>query len=220
MQHPCHRCGAPVEDGTPFCRQCSAPQIKVVATEPTIPEEAFEAQAEFEAQPRRVSAPARSQPIDWRSAFPAIFFVAVPAGLLSFPLNIVFFIWTFAAGALSVSNYRTRTQSRVTPGIAVRLGLITVVVAFGVFLIVCLIALRKPEFGTPLREQIHTTIERMAANNPDPNAKQVAAMLSSPDGMATLLTVVAGVYAFFFMLFSVLGAVAGATVLAPKNRAP
>ncbi|MGH9648361.1 MAG: hypothetical protein ACRD4E_16270, partial [Bryobacteraceae bacterium] len=29
MEHPCKKCGAEVEDGTPFCPQCRAPQIHV-----------------------------------------------------------------------------------------------------------------------------------------------------------------------------------------------
>jgi hypothetical protein len=169
---------------------------------------------------RDVPPPARSSPIDWRTAFPSIFFVAVPAGLLSFPLNILFFIWTFGAAALSVSTYRKRTGTQVTPSMAVRLGLMSGVIAFAVFLIIFLVALRQPDFGPSFRQQMHTVIERWAASNPDPNAKQVATMLSSADGIATLLTVMAGLYALLFILFSVLGAVAGATVFAPKNRAP
>jgi hypothetical protein len=220
MQHPCHRCGAPVEDGTPFCRQCSAPQIKVVATEPPVPEEAFEAQAEFEAQPRRISPPARSQPIEWRSALPAILFVAVPAGLLSFRPNILFFLWTFAAGAMSVSSYRKRSQTPITPAMAARLGLLSGVVAFAVFLVVFLFAMNRPDFGPPLRDQMRDAIERSVASSADPNAKHAAEMLSSPDGLATLLTLVLGIFFLAFILFSVLGAVAGATVFAPKNRAP
>jgi hypothetical protein len=219
MQHSCHRCGAPVEDGMPFCRHCNAPQIKVVAAGPTM-EDMVESHPELASGPLDLPASPRSRAIDWRSAFPVIFFVAVPAGLLSFPLNLFFFIWTFGAGALSVSSYRKRTQSWVTPKMAARLGLISGVVAFAVFLLVSLIALKRPDFGPPLRDQLRGMIERQVAANPNPNAKQVAAMLTSADGMATLLTMVAGMYAFLFILFSVLGAVAGATIFAPKNRAP
>ena len=216
MQHSCHRCGAPVEDGTPFCRQCNAPQIKVVPAErptmETVPQLGSES-------PNGASEPS-ARPIEWRSAWPAIFFVAVPAGLLSLPLNILFFVWTFAAGALTVSTYRKRTRVLLTPGMAVRLGLLTGIVSYGVFLILFLIALRQPEVSSPLRQKIQSTIERVAANNPDPGAKQLAKHLSTPDGIATVLTMVAGMYAFLFLLFSVLGAVAGATVFAPKDRAP
>jgi len=220
MQHPCHRCGASVDDGTPFCRNCNAPQIKVAIAQTPAFDRVLESPTELPARYDEFLTPASSQPIDWRIAFPSIFFVAVTAGLLSLPLNILFFLWTFGAAALSVSTYRKRARTQVTPGMAVRLGLISGVVAYSVFLVIFLIALRRTDFGPTFRQQVHATIERWAANNSDPNAKQVANMLSSPDGMATLLTIMAGMYAFLFILFSVLGAVAGATVFAPKNRAP
>jgi hypothetical protein len=37
VEHPCHKCGAGVEDGTPFCKQCGAPQIRVVGVETETP---------------------------------------------------------------------------------------------------------------------------------------------------------------------------------------
>jgi hypothetical protein len=212
MQHTCHRCGAFVDDGTPFCRNCNAPQIKVAAAQIPALEDVLEPRREPPHSPADFLTPAHPRPIDWRIAFPSIFFVAAPAGLLSLPLNILFFLWTFGAAALSVSAYRKRARTQVTPGMAVRLGLISGVVAYSVFLIIFLIALQRTDFGPTFRQQVHATIERWAATNSDPNAKQVATMLSSPDGMATL--------AFLFILFSVLGGVAGATVFAPKNRAP
>jgi hypothetical protein len=220
MQQPCYRCGAPVDDGTRFCRQCNAPQIKVVPAEPPAMEDVIETHPELAHRPSEAQPPPRSRPIDWRSAFPAIFFVAVPAGLLSFPLNLLFFVWTFGAGALSVSSYRKRTQVPVTPGMAARLGLLSGVVAFAVFLLVFLIAMSRPDFGPPLREQLRVQIEQKIANNPDPNVRKAAAVFTSPNGFATVFTVAIAMLGILYLLFSVLGAVAGATVFAPKNRAP
>src|SRR5882724_2098346 len=125
MQQPCYRCGAPVDDGTPFCRQCNAPQIKVVPAEPPAMEDVIETHPELARRPSEAQPPPRSRPIDWRTALPAIFFVAVPAGLLSFPPTILFLIWTFGAGALGVAGYRRRIQAPVTLGMAARLGLLS-----------------------------------------------------------------------------------------------
>jgi hypothetical protein len=219
MQHPCHQCGAPVEDGTPFCKQCNAPQIRVtIAQQPTLePPQQPEA---AEVRPERVAPPLQSRPIEWRSAFPAAFFVAVPAGLLSFPLNILFFLWTFGAGALTVSSYRKRTQVPVSTGMAMRLGLFSGAVAFAVFLLVFLIAMQRPEFGPPLRQEMRAALERSVEKSADPNARQVADMLTSPNGFATLFTMIILLFAVLFIVCSVIGAIAGATVFAPKNRAP
>src|SRR4051794_33277233 len=120
MPHECHRCGANVDDGIPFCRQCSAPQIKVAVAESPLPTEVLEAAPE-RLERVRYQAPAQPRAIDWRNALPAVFFVAVPAGLLSSsPLSILFFLWTFGAGVISVSTYRKRTQSAVSAGMAAR----------------------------------------------------------------------------------------------------
>jgi hypothetical protein len=218
MQHPCHQCGAPVEDGTPFCRQCNAPQIRVASVQQSA--EALRKPEPEETSAATLAPPPQPRPIQWRNAFPAAFFVAIPAGLLSFPLNILFFLWTFGAGALTVSSYRKRTQTGVTPGMAARLGLLSGVVAFAVFLVVFLIAMQRPEFGPPLRQEMKAALERQVEKSADPNALQVTDMLTSPNGFATLFTMVILLFAVLFIIFSVIGAVAGATVFAPKNRAP
>jgi hypothetical protein len=219
MQHPCHQCGAPVEDGTPFCKQCNAPQIRVASTQQPTYESLRKPEPE-ESVTEAAAPRLQSRPIEWRSAFPAAFFVAVPAGLLSFPLNILFFLWTFGAGALTVSSYRKRTQAGVTPGMAARLGLFSGVLAFAVFLVVFLVAMQRPEFGPPLRQEMRAALERSVQKSADPNARQVADMLTSPNGFATLFTMVILLFAVLFIIFSVIGAIAGATVFAPKNRAP
>lgn len=219
MQHPCHQCGAPVEDGTPFCKQCNAPQIRVASVQqPTL--ESLRMPEPGETVTEAGALPVQSRAIQWRSAFPAAFFVAVPAGLLSFPLNILFFLWTFCAGALTVSSYRKRTQAGVTPGMAARLGLFSGALAFAVFLAVFLVAMQRPEFGPPLRQEMRAALERSVQKSADPNARQVADMLTSPNGFATLFTMVILLFAMLFIIFSVIGAIAGATVFAPKNRAP
>src|SRR5512146_1503001 len=38
MEHACHKCGAAVEDGVPFCPHCNAPQIRVMASAQSAPE--------------------------------------------------------------------------------------------------------------------------------------------------------------------------------------
>jgi hypothetical protein len=40
MEHQCHKCSQPVEDGIPFCSHCGAPQIRVMVAEPTAAEPA------------------------------------------------------------------------------------------------------------------------------------------------------------------------------------
>ena len=216
MPHACYRCGANVDDGVPFCRQCNAPQIKVAAAEPSLPQEILEAAPE-PLERLSYQAPAQARSIDWRNALPAVFFVAVPAGLLSSsPLSILFFLWTFGAGVISVSTYRKRTQGAVTPGMAARLGLLAGAVAFAIFLIVFLAAMSRPDF----RRQLHEQMESRLASNPDPNIRQAAAILASPDAFATIFTFIIVAIGILFLFFSVLGAIAGATILAPKNRAP
>ena len=78
----------------------------------------------------------------------------------------------------------------------------------------------RPEFSTPLRQEMKNALDRAVEKNPDPQARQVADMLMSPNGFATLFTVVILIFAFLFIVCSVIGGIAGATMFAPKNRAP
>jgi hypothetical protein len=116
VEVPCYRCGAPVEDQTPFCPSCRAPQIRVTtpasaqpdqpSTEPLPP--GTPASIEPPAVPVHFAQPT---PIDWkkfrRISLPLIA-VSTLANIFLVPLGFLLFL---ACTMLAVSRYR-----RVHPG--------------------------------------------------------------------------------------------------------
>ena len=122
MEHPCYKCGASVEDGTPFCTRCSAPQIRVAGPEPLAPAGAT---PEVAVEQYTSHAPPQTSALEWPQALPsagiallaAIFliFLGMPAGL-----------GMLAAGFLSVVLYRRRCPAvHLTAGMGARLGALT-----------------------------------------------------------------------------------------------
>lgn len=120
MEHPCPKCGATVEDGVPFCKECRAPQIRVVGVEPRSPG----GHDDQEFALRSVERPqSQSSRIRWWRALPG----AALAGALSLLLAQIplaaYGPAFLAGGALSVVFYRRRVkEAQVTPAIGARLG--------------------------------------------------------------------------------------------------
>ena len=116
MEHSCDHCGASVEDGIPFCRQCNAPQIRVAAAvgpAETLPE-GFS---------QHYSAALASTSFDWPHALRA----AALAGLLGVILIVIlrqaFALGMITSGALSVYFFRRKNPfSNLTAGMGALLG--------------------------------------------------------------------------------------------------
>ena len=130
MPYSCHKCGSSLEEGTPFCPHCGAPQIRVAMPENDSP--GFIPGTPAEMQPPAEPVPIHSLPlpraqgsIDWRAAFPTIGIAGFFTGLASLlPLGIV---WVIAGGILTVVLYRKRhpEASPLTSGSGARMGAAT-----------------------------------------------------------------------------------------------
>jgi hypothetical protein len=128
VEHPCPKCGTAVEDGTPFCRHCRAPQIRVVI-EPTV---------ELPAPPVQnldTSALARTSPVftpavphlpspelDWSHGLPCAAMGGFLALFLSFIPLFLFGPAFLAAGAFAAFLYRRRTLIHLNRRAGARLG--------------------------------------------------------------------------------------------------
>jgi hypothetical protein len=128
VEHPCPKCGTPVEDGTPFCRHCRAPQIRVaIEPAPEMPpriEEDHHSSAFV--RPPTAFTPGTphlsSAQLDWSHGLPC----AAMGGFLALFLSIIpFFLFGpafLAAGAFAVFLYRRRTLLRLNRRAGARLG--------------------------------------------------------------------------------------------------
>lgn len=214
MPKTCHRCGAVLEENAPFCAQCGAPQIRVMAPEPA-PAEI----ADSVVLGNQPAIPTRK--INWSRAFIAVLVPALIAALLMLvPIaNLGFFLWIALAGAASVLMYARRAPNAVIDaGIGARLGALVGVLAFALqsvlmgFEIAASAAAGKSEY----RDQVVQALHQQAARNPDPHA--VALMnkwIENPQALALLLI---GSLILLFLLFVILGAAGGALAGAQRRK--
>ena len=131
MEHSCHNCGAAVEDGVPFCKNCGAPQIRVLGADA---EPSSEPQPASAPQLPEVAAPVLELPV-FRAPVPPAHGVqwahALPGAALAGAFSLLAAVVPYAAygpafmlgGALAVIFYRRRVKDRVpTPPEGARIG--------------------------------------------------------------------------------------------------
>jgi hypothetical protein len=209
MDHPCHNCGALVEDGTPFCGQCNAPQIRVGA---------------FTEGPAGVEIPIQgvtpgTVAIQWSQALPSAALAGLIAAVLMFiPLG-AFGLGMIAAGVLAVLFYRRRNPgASLSPGMGARLGALSGMLGFGIFAIFTSIEVLIFHSGGQLRAALLEAVQQSAARASDPQAQQVLDYLKSPPGLALVMILGLALMFVVFLILSSLGGALGATLLRHRNR--
>jgi len=213
VERLCYKCGASVEEGTAFCPQCSAPQIRVggLAVEPTT------AQPDVsQGQPATISDSPR---IEWAQAVPAAALAGLAAAFLMFiPLG-AFGLGMVAAGVLAVLFYRRRNPGgRLTPGMGARLGAVSGVFGFGMCAVLMAIDVAVFHGGETLREAMLQAIQQSAARSSDPQVQQMLDYFKSPAGMVLMLVATLAIAFVAFLVFSSLGGAIGAVMLRRKDQ--
>jgi hypothetical protein len=213
VEHPCYKCGASVEDGTPFCARCNAPQIRVAGPEPLAPAAATpELAIEHYTSYAAPSPPA----LEWPQALPsaglsllaAIFllFLGMPAGL-----------GMFAAGFLCVVLYRRRCPAtHLTAGMGARLGALTGALGFGV--LAAMLALWTAfRSGKEIHDGLLNYIQQYASHSSDPHMQQVLELFNTPEGFTFIMILTLIMTLVAFTIFSSLGGAIGAFLLHRKG---
>ena len=214
MEHPCPKCGTAVEDGTPFCRHCRAPQIRVMI-EPSImpapPAANLESYDQLQPPPVFNSSIPRfpSPTLDWSHGLPCAAMGGFLALFLSFIPFFVFGPAFLAAGAFAVFLYRRRTLTQLNRRAGARLGAASGGFAF-LFLSVVIVAMvfyapdnKKTAVIAQIRE---STITQLKASHYDPDTvgRAIGVVNTTAWLAASLIFCVV-----VFMLISVVGASIG-----------
>ena len=206
-----------MEQGTAFCPQCNAPQIRVAVAEPVPPSGTL---SESEILPLPAYFGSSLAPrIDWSQARPA----TALAGLIAAVLMITPFaglgLGMLIGGSLSVVFYRRRVPAaRITPGMGARLGMMTGVLGSACLAIVLAIRTLLTHGWESVREDLIAGVEQAAARNPDPQTHQVVEFLKSPQGIVLLLIMALITTVIFFVIFSGLGGALGAALLRRRKE--
>jgi hypothetical protein len=221
VEHPCHRCGATVEDGTPFCKQCGAPQIRVAvessspsgSTPQTIPNDAETANGSPPARPELSGVVA---PIQWTHALPAAIWAGVLEAVFALLVPV---IGTLVGGFVCVAIYRRRLFSGpVGPRVGARLGLTSGAIGFGVFAIIASAGVLFFHTGADLRDVMMKALEQSASRYPAAQAESLLQFMKSQQGWALFVAIVTIINLLAFVLLSTLGGLIGGAVLGRKSR--
>jgi hypothetical protein len=214
VEHSCYQCGASVEDGIPFCRQCKAPQIRVSGVEALAP-----AEIGPEGLSPHYPTPLRLSSFDWAHALRA----AALAGLLGVLLIIirrqVFALAMISSGFLAVYFYRRKNPFfKPTAGTGVLLGALSGIFGTVLFAIPCGFAIFSVRSGGENRAEIIAALREQIMNNPDPRTQQLLEYLKTPEGFTFIVIVLLVVILIFFLVLSSLGGAIAAALLRRRQR--
>jgi hypothetical protein len=210
MEHSCHKCGQPVEDGLAFCAHCGAPQIRVLTPEPPSARPAAETDTygrDSVTLPRMDSSGAFSAPLRWKLALRPCAVAGVVA-CVSIALRLVFPVALLGAGLLAVGLYRRRTPGMpIKAGTGAQLGAVSGLICFGILGAFVAVALLLTDVSIGIHGAVLEAIGQAAARSNDQQVQAAIENFKSPQGFAVLMAF--GVV-FLFLLFVVLGSIGGA----------
>ncbi len=226
MDSTCHQCGREIEEGAPFCRNCGAPQIRIPGLEePVAPPMPPGTPGELQppAQPVAIAhVPAAAAPgVDWSHALPAAGWAGVLLAVAWLVPYLGYFLWIIGAGVIAVAFYRRRVPGAVlTPANGARIGAVCGLFGFAGFAALMAIGLLLLRGSTKFREMLQQSMQQAAAANPDPKAQEILAWMTSPAGLALMVTIVMVVFLVGFIALSSAGGALGAKLFRRDDVEP
>ena len=230
MEHACHGCNTPVEDGVAFFPNSNAPQIRVPMPEPEPPPEPLPPLVVNADSSAEAGLPAAAQvsagrpvlppgaPLEWSQAIPGAALAGALLGLCLLIPVAAFFVWMIAAGALAVVLYLRRVPHRaLTAGMGARLGALSGLFGFGIFAFLSSLELLLAHDNAKVRELLQQVLQQSVARNSDPAVQASLQRLMTPEGLALLFTLGMILFLAAFVLFSSIGGALGAYLFRSRN---
>jgi hypothetical protein len=212
VERLCYRCNAPVPAGVPFCAQCNAPQIRVVAES----ERAQAGEVGATPPPPMPTYEGGGHPIRWPAAIARTIVAAVASVALLQLISafsrspVLAFLALPLGGWFAVYLYSRRATGRVTAGMGARLGAVTGFFIFAIgFAISAVGVITDRDEVFRLMQQ---GMKEAAASNPSPQADALIQQISTPTGMMTVLLLAAVLFLFLSLILCALGGAAGAAI--------
>lgn len=203
-----------MEQGTAFCPQCRAPQIRVAVPEPV----SLSGTTSDSSLPPYFDS-ALTNRIEWSQALPATALAGLIAAVLMMTPLAGFGLGMLIGGSMSVVFYRRRIpMANVTPGMGARLGMVTGILGGGIFAALLSIGTMLFHAWDTIRGKLIEVVEQTAARNPDPQAQQAMEFFKSPEGIVLLVTTALIGTLIAFVIFSGLGGALGAALLRRKEH--
>jgi hypothetical protein len=214
VEHACYKCGASVEDGTPFCARCNAPQIRVAGPESLAPAGAT---PEVAIEQYTSHAPPLTSALQWAHALPSAG-IALLVAIFIIVVSKSSGLGMLAAGFLSVVLYRRSCPAaHVTAGMGARLGALTGALGFGA--VAATLALWTAfRSGKEIHDAFLTYIRQNTAQSSDPRVQQVLELFNTPEGFTFIIIFTLVMTLVAFLIFSSLGGALAAFLLHRKDH--
>jgi hypothetical protein len=214
VEHSCYQCGAEVENGIPFCRQCRAPQIRVASAEVIAPAEVM-----TEGFSPQYSSTLPSPAFDWPHALRAAALAGLVGLILFIILRKAFALDMVASGFLSVYfYYRKNPFSKLSAGTGALLGALSGAFATVLVAVPLSIMLFLVRSGGDSRADAMAVIQDQLASNPDPHAHELLQYVKTPEGFTFFMIVLLIFMLILCMVLSSLGGAIGAALLRRRQR--
>jgi hypothetical protein len=179
-----------VEDNSPFCPACEAPQISFASRQPE-PEAVRLHPETVPPSPLATPAPERvlyhaTRASDRARFLRAAIYAAAIAALLSTIRGGVI-IGIPLAGILSVRFFRKGApELQVPPRLGFRLGALTGLFLFGMLVLVSTVSIAAQGGSDEFRQRMLDIIRHYQAANPDPQAQQIYQYFQTPQGFVVM----------------------------------
>jgi hypothetical protein len=220
MEQPCYKCGQPVEQGIPFCPNCSAPQIRVVIAEPPTPlaDSSAPSHVPTDLSPS-TSIPTPSLPPRWSQIVRPCALAALIASILM-SLGLYPLVSLLSVGFLAVLFYRQRRPGLPLKTLAAAgLGALSGILCF--VMTACWIGLAASvsDFRIKLREQLLENAQKLAASHPaDPQIQLLLAQMKTPEGLLVVIIAASILFFVISVLLAGLGGALGGAILGRRDK--
>jgi hypothetical protein len=204
-----------VQEGTAFCPNCNAPQIRVAAPESTSPSFAPGTPGEIQppAQPVSLSPtpPLSPTAIDWSAGGPSVLIAGILSG--AFCLLPMHMLWLLPGGALAVWLYNSRRPPymQVATGTGAKLGAVTGVLGYLVVAIPVILGFVFA--GDKVWSELTTAMKQQAGANPEANVQQVFELMKTAEGKAVIAVVMMSILFVMFLVLATAGGAIGAALV-------
>lgn len=210
-----------IEEGTPFCAHCGAPQIRVAIAVPSMqPTLAGDdtSGADYGVARGSPPIPVLTVPVLWSSAVQPCALASGVALLLTL-LGLNAFVAALGAGFLAVALYRRRSLgSAIRPATGAKLGALSGLFFFGLSTLLEALAVAVLHKGAEIRGEMLDKVHQAATRYPGPEVQPFLDFVKSPGGL-TFLMVASLIFGFLaFLALSGLGGALSAAFLGRRDR--